>query len=50
MRVVFSELLRRLPDMEYAADGPVLRDSALVRTCAEMRVRYTPETQASNAA
>jgi cytochrome P450 family 142 subfamily A polypeptide 1 len=43
MRVVFSELLRRLPDIEYAGDGPVLRPSALVRTCAEMRVKYTPE-------
>jgi len=43
MRVVFSELMRRLPDMEYSAGGPVLRPSALVRTCAEMRVRYTPE-------
>jgi len=43
MRVVFSEILRRLPDIEYAADGPRLRPSALVRTCEEMRVRYTPE-------
>jgi cytochrome P450 family 142 subfamily A polypeptide 1 len=43
MRVVFDELLRRLPDMEYAAGGPVILPSALVRTCAEMRVRYTPE-------
>ena len=43
MRVVFSELMRRLPDIEYADAGPVLRPSALVRTCAEMRVKYTPE-------
>jgi cytochrome P450 family 142 subfamily A polypeptide 1 len=43
MRVAFEELLRRLPDMEYAAGGPVLVPSALVRCCAEMRVRYTPE-------
>jgi cytochrome P450 family 142 subfamily A polypeptide 1 len=43
LRVVFEQLLRRLPDMEYAAGGPVLVPSALVRTCAEMRVRYTPE-------
>jgi len=43
LRVAFEELLRRLPDMEYAAGGPVLVPSALVRTCAEMRVRYTPE-------
>jgi cytochrome P450 family 142 subfamily A polypeptide 1 len=43
LRVVFEELLRRLPDMDYAAGGPVLVPSALVRSCAEMRVRYTPE-------
>jgi cytochrome P450 family 142 subfamily A polypeptide 1 len=43
MRVVFEELLRRLPDMEYASGGPRIVPSALVRCCAEMRVRYTPE-------
>jgi cytochrome P450 len=43
MRVVFGELLRRLPDMAYAAGGPVMVPSALVRSCREMRVRYTPE-------
>ena len=43
LRVAFEELLRRLPDMEYAAGGPRLVPSALVRNCAEMRVRYTPE-------
>jgi len=43
LRVVFEELLRRLPDMEYADGGPRLVPSSLVRTCAEMRVRYTPE-------
>jgi cytochrome P450 family 142 subfamily A polypeptide 1 len=43
MRVVFSEILRRLPDIEYAGEGPVLRPSAIVRTCSEMRVKYTPE-------
>jgi cytochrome P450 family 142 subfamily A polypeptide 1 len=43
MRVVFSELLRRLPDMEYADGGPELRPSALVRSCVAMKVRYTPE-------
>jgi cholest-4-en-3-one 26-monooxygenase len=47
MRVVFAELLRRLPDMEYASGGPVLKPSALVRTCVEMRVRYTPERRAA---
>ncbi len=44
MRVAFSELLRRLPDLEYATDGPVLRPSALVRSCVEMKLRFTPET------
>jgi cytochrome P450 len=43
MRVAFSELLRRLPDMEYAAGGPVIVPSSLVRNCAEMRVKFTPE-------
>ncbi len=43
LRVVFEQLLRRLPDMEYASGGPKLVPSSLVRTCAEMRVRYTPE-------
>ena len=44
MRVAFSELLRRLPDMEYAtAAGPEIVPSALVRTCARMLLRFTPE-------
>jgi cytochrome P450 family 142 subfamily A polypeptide 1 len=44
MRVAFEEILRRLPDMEYAdAEGPVVVPSALVRSCVRMRVRYTPE-------
>ena len=43
MRVVFSELMRRLPDMEYASGGPVFRNSSLVRTCDQMLVRFTPE-------
>jgi len=45
MRVAFEELLRRLPDMEYAdAEGSVLEPSALVRTCTRMNVRFTPES------
>jgi cytochrome P450 family 142 subfamily A polypeptide 1 len=44
MRVTFSELLRRFPDMEYADGGPVLRPHALVRSCTELKVRFTPET------
>ena len=43
MRVAFEEILRRMPDLEYAADGPVLKPSSLVRTCSEMKVKYTPE-------
>jgi cytochrome P450 family 142 subfamily A polypeptide 1 len=43
VRVAFEELLRRLPDMEYARGGPVIRPSPLVHTFAEMWVRYAPE-------
>ncbi|MAG30996.1 MAG: hypothetical protein CL908_08910 [Deltaproteobacteria bacterium] len=43
MRVAFREVLRRMPDIEYAAGGPVMLPSALVRTCAEMQVKFTPE-------
>jgi cytochrome P450 family 142 subfamily A polypeptide 1 len=43
MRVAFEELLRRLPDMSYAEEGPVLKPSALVRSCVRMKVRFTPE-------
>jgi cytochrome P450 family 142 subfamily A polypeptide 1 len=45
MRVAFEELLRRFPDMEYADSvGPLVVPSALVRSCTQMQVRYTPET------
>jgi cytochrome P450 family 142 subfamily A polypeptide 1 len=44
LRVAFEELLRRLPDMEYADGGPVLEPSALVRTCKRMDVRFTRES------
>ena len=43
MRVALEQVLRRMPDMEYAAGGPVLVPSKLVRTCAEMKVRFTAE-------
>ena len=43
MRVTLEQVLRRMPDMKYAAGGPVLVPSTLVRTCAEMKVRFTPE-------
>jgi cytochrome P450 family 142 subfamily A polypeptide 1 len=44
MRVAFAECLRRLPDMEYASGGPVIVPSSLVRSCSEMKVRFTPES------
>ena len=43
MRVALVELLRRLPDMEFATHGPEFQPSALVRTCSRMLVKYTPE-------
>ncbi len=44
MRVAFEELLRRFPDMEFAdAEGAVVLPSALVRSCTQMRIRFTPE-------
>jgi cytochrome P450 len=49
MRIAFQELLRRLPDMEYAAGGPVMKPAALVRACVEMQVRFTPEPVARSA-
>ena len=50
MRVAFEELLRRIPDMHYAAGGPVLLPNALVRSCVEMKVRFTPERRPAEAA
>ncbi len=43
MRVALEQVLRRMPDMKYTAGGPVVLPSRLVRTCAEMKVRFTPE-------
>ncbi len=43
MRITFETLLRRLPDMEFVDSGPVLKPSALVRSCVSMPVRFTPE-------
>ncbi|MDE0884438.1 MAG: cytochrome P450 [Myxococcota bacterium] len=43
MRVAFRELLARLPDMEFSEGGPVIVPSSLVRSCAEMKVRFSPE-------
>lgn len=43
LRVALTEVLRRLPDMSYAADGPEFGASALVRSVTHMYVRFTPE-------
>jgi cholest-4-en-3-one 26-monooxygenase len=43
MRVLFDALLRRVPDIRYASGGPRFGASALVRSCTEMRVCFTPE-------
>jgi len=43
LRVAFEQILKRMPDVEYATDGPVLFPSALVRNCTEMKVKFTPE-------
>jgi cytochrome P450 family 142 subfamily A polypeptide 1 len=47
LRVAFREILRRLPDMEYASGGPEFRPSALVRSCVRLLVRFTPERRAA---
>jgi len=49
LRVLFEALLRRLPDMEYAAGGAVMQPSALVRNCNELLVTYTPERASDDA-
>jgi cytochrome P450 len=46
MRVALTELLRRIPDMRYAAGGPEFGLSALVRSVKHMHVRFTPERPA----
>jgi len=43
LRVALTELLRRIPDMSYATNGPELGASALVRSVTHMYVRFTPE-------
>lgn len=49
MRVAFSEVLRRLPDMEYTSGGPTFEPSSLVRSCSSMPVRFTPERETAAA-
>ncbi len=47
LRVALCELLRRLPDMELAGDGPEIVPHSLVRACVRMPVRFTPEARAA---
>lgn len=42
MKVAFEEILRRLPDMTFDGQGPVIKPAALVRSCVSMPVRFTP--------
>jgi len=44
LRVALTEILRRIPDMSYAAEGPEYGLSALVRSVKHMHVRFTPES------
>ena len=46
MRVALNELLRRMPDIAYAASGPEMGSSALVRSVQHMHVKFTPESAA----
>lgn len=43
MRVALAELLKRTPDMRYAAEGPEFGESALVRNVKHMYLQFTPE-------
>jgi cytochrome P450 family 142 subfamily A polypeptide 1 len=45
MRVALNELLRRIPDMSYATQGPEFGHSALVRSVVHMHVRFSPESR-----
>jgi len=47
LRVALRELLRRLPNMAFSSDGPVvgpvLESHALVRSCRSMDIQFSPE-------
>jgi cytochrome P450 len=43
IRVVLEEVLRRMPDMEYADGPPSMFPSTLVRSFTHLPVRYGPE-------
>jgi cytochrome P450 len=49
LRVALGELLRRLPDMDYAGSRPEVVPHSLVRACVRMPVRFTPESAARQA-
>jgi cytochrome P450 family 142 subfamily A polypeptide 1 len=50
LRVVLSEVLRRMPNMAYAAGPPKISLSPLVRSFVSMPVGFTPELGAAAAA
>ena len=43
LRVALTELLRRIPEMAYAAGGPEVGASVLIPSVLHMHVRFTPE-------
>ena len=48
LRVMFEELLRRLPDLELATDAPLpMRDSNFITGIEQMPVRFTPSAPES---
>ncbi len=42
LRVALTELLRRMPDMDFDGAGPEIRPNSLVRAYVHMPVRFTP--------
>jgi cytochrome P450 family 142 subfamily A polypeptide 1 len=43
LRTALRELLRRLPDMAFSSDGPVIESHALIRSCRRMDIQFSPE-------
>jgi cytochrome P450 family 142 subfamily A polypeptide 1 len=50
IRVVLEEVLRRIPDLQYADGPPHVHPSLLVRSYVRMPVRFTPEQRLATAA
>ena len=44
-RVALRELLRNLPDMQFADAGPIVEPHALVRSCTRMEICFTKESR-----